>query len=120
MERFHLAVRGSADGLWDVAFVPGEPWHEPAQPVWYSSRLREMLGFKEHEFPNVLGSWDAQLHPDDRHESSPPSRRISIVRHLSTTSNTGCLPSRESPAGSARAGKPFGTNPDAPPAWQVR
>ncbi len=66
MERFHLAVRGSTDGLWDVAFVPGEPWHDPAQPVWYSSRLREMLGFKEHEFPNVLGSWDAQLHPDDR------------------------------------------------------
>ncbi|MDN5941206.1 MAG: response regulator [Nitrospira sp.] len=66
MERLHLAVSGSTDGLWDVAFVPGKPWHDPAQPVWYSSRLREMLGFEEHEFPDVLASWDAQLHPDDR------------------------------------------------------
>ena len=66
MERFHLTVRGSTDGLWDVAFMPGKPWYDPAQPVWYSSRLREMLGFEEHEFPGVLASWDAQLHPDDR------------------------------------------------------
>jgi signal transduction histidine kinase/DNA-binding NarL/FixJ family response regulator len=66
MERWHLAVRGSTDGLWDVAFVPGKPWYDPAQPAWYSSRLREMLGFEEHEFPDVLASWDAQLHPDDR------------------------------------------------------
>ncbi len=66
MERLHLAVRGSTDGLWEVTFVPGKPWHDPAQPVWYSSRLREILGFEEHEFPDVLASWDAQLHPDDR------------------------------------------------------
>jgi len=66
MERFHLAVSGSSDGLWDVTFLPGRPWHDPAQPVWYSTRLKEMLGYAEHELPNVLASWDAQLHPDDR------------------------------------------------------
>ena len=66
MERFRLAVSGFSDGLWDVTFLPGTSWHDPAQPVWYSTHLKEMLGFAEHEFPGVLASWDAQLHPDDR------------------------------------------------------
>ena len=66
MERFRLAVSGFSDGLWDVTFLPGTSWHDPAQPVWYSTHLKELLGFAEHEFPGVLASWDAQLHPDDR------------------------------------------------------
>ncbi|UVT15198.1 MAG: response regulator [Nitrospira sp.] len=66
MERFHLAVSGSSDGLWDVTFLPEMPWHNPAQPVWYSTHLKEMLGYAEHELPHVLASWDALLHPDDR------------------------------------------------------
>ncbi|MDK2742500.1 MAG: response regulator [Nitrospira sp. BO4] len=66
MERFHLAVSGSSDGLWDVTFLPGTPWHNPAQPVWYSTHLKEMLGYAEHEWPHVLASWDTLLHADDR------------------------------------------------------
>ncbi len=78
-----------------------------------------MLGFKEHEFPNVLGSWDAQLHPDDR-------ARVfaAVTAHLDRQTPRYDIEYRlftkagGSPAGSARAGKPFGTNPDTPSAWQ--
>jgi two-component system cell cycle sensor histidine kinase/response regulator CckA len=66
MERLHLAIPGSSDGLWYITFVPSRSWHDPAQPVWYSSRFREMLGYEELEFPNVLSSWETRLHPDDR------------------------------------------------------
>ncbi len=66
VERFDLAVRGSQDGLWDGHKAPDLPWYDPQTPVWWSPRVREMLGYEEHEFPNVLGSWTPLLHPEDR------------------------------------------------------
>jgi PAS domain S-box-containing protein len=65
-ERFDLAVSGANEGLWDALVLPGVPWHSPETPVWYSPRLKEMLGFRDDEFPNVLESWLVLLHPDDR------------------------------------------------------
>jgi PAS domain S-box-containing protein len=65
LERFDLAVRGSTDGLWDVALVPDDLFN-PRNPVYYSPRFKEMLGFQESEFDNVIGSWSSRLHPDDR------------------------------------------------------
>jgi len=65
-ERFDLAVQGSQEGLWDGHLLPGEPWHSPRTPVWWSPRVREMLGFTEEEFPNVLESWAKLLHPEDK------------------------------------------------------
>ena len=65
-ERLELAVRGSSDGLWDGRILPGEPWSSPRTPVWYSPRFKAMLGFEEHELDNVLGSWVALLHPEDK------------------------------------------------------
>jgi PAS domain S-box-containing protein len=65
-ERFDLAVRGANEGLWDALVLPGVPWHSPATPVWYSPRAKELLGFRDDEFPNVLESWLTRLHPDDR------------------------------------------------------
>jgi PAS domain S-box-containing protein len=65
-ERLELAVRGSSDGLWDGRVLPGEPWSSPRTPVWYSPRFKAMLGFEEHELDNVLGSWVALLHPEDK------------------------------------------------------
>lgn len=66
VERFDLAVRGSQDGLWDGHKAPDLPWYDPQTPVWWSPRVRDMLGYEEHEFPNVLGSWTPLLHPEDR------------------------------------------------------
>ncbi|AUX43990.1 uncharacterized protein SOCE26_054470 [Sorangium cellulosum] len=56
-ERFALAVRGSRDGLWDWNLLTGE--------AYYSGRLKEMLGFEEHELRGIEG-FAAQIHEGDR------------------------------------------------------
>jgi PAS domain S-box-containing protein len=56
-ERFDLAVRGSNDGIWD--------WNIPSGQVYYSPRVRELLGYDSNEFPDTIASIDTHLHPDD-------------------------------------------------------
>ncbi|MHC4827291.1 MAG: GGDEF domain-containing protein [Planctomycetota bacterium] len=58
-QRFDLAVQGTSDGLWD--------WDLQTNEVWYAARFKELLGYKESEFPNVLESLNSHLHPDDYH-----------------------------------------------------
>ncbi len=65
-ERLELVIRGSNDGFWDGHVLPGMPWSSPRTPIWWSSRVREMLGYTEEEFPDILESWSSRLHPDDR------------------------------------------------------
>ena len=65
VERFELAVRGADEGLWD-AEPAGKPWDAPDAEVWFSPRCKQLLGFADDEFPNVLKSWESRLHPDDR------------------------------------------------------
>ena len=64
-ERFDLAVRGANEGLWD-ARPRTTPWYRPDAEVWFSPRFKELLGFSDDEFPNLLESWAQRLHPDDR------------------------------------------------------
>jgi PAS domain S-box-containing protein len=65
-ERLEHVIRGSNDGFWDGHVLPGHPWHSPCTPVWWSPRVREMLGYSKEEFPDILDSWTSRLHPDDR------------------------------------------------------
>ncbi len=65
VERFDMAVRGSRDGLWD-AWAVSDDWFDPQNPVYFSPRFKALLGFKDHEFENVLESWKARLYPEDR------------------------------------------------------
>lgn len=65
-ERLELAVAGSTDGLWGGHPVPDEPWWSPHTPVWWSPRLKAMLGFRDDEFPDALESWAVRLHPDEK------------------------------------------------------
>ncbi|HRX81299.1 MAG TPA: PAS domain S-box protein, partial [Pirellulaceae bacterium] len=59
-ERYQLAVRGTADGLWD--------WDLNTNTVWYSERMRELLGYRgddEDAFPPLLETLNRHLHPED-------------------------------------------------------
>jgi PAS domain S-box-containing protein len=56
-ERFELAVLASQDGLWD--------WDVTGNQVWYSPRMRKMLGYDEEEFPNRPGETEKRVHPED-------------------------------------------------------
>ena len=65
-ERLNLVIKGSNDGFWDGRVLPGEPWSSPRTPVWWSPRVKAMLGYTDEEFPDVLESWASRLHPEDR------------------------------------------------------
>ncbi|MBD2438938.1 PAS domain S-box protein [Nostoc sp. FACHB-110] len=56
-ERWHLALRGSNDGIWDRNIKNEE--------VFFSARWEEMLGFSPHELAQNRESWSNRIHPDD-------------------------------------------------------
>ena len=64
-ERLGLVIQGSNDGFWDGQVLPDEPWSSPRTPVWWSPRIKAMLGYTDEEFPDVLESWASRLHPED-------------------------------------------------------
>ena len=64
-ERLDLMITGSNDGFWDGQVLPEEPWSSPRTPVWWSPRVKTMLGYTDEEFPDVLESWASRLHPED-------------------------------------------------------
>lgn len=64
-ERLELVIQGSNDGFWDGRVLPDEPWSSPHTPVWWSPRIKTMLGYTDEEFPDVLESWASRLHPED-------------------------------------------------------
>ncbi|MDK9695092.1 MAG: EAL domain-containing protein [Siculibacillus sp.] len=57
-ERFDLAMRGSADGLWDWDLATGE--------IFRSPRCREILGFDTENAGDEWSNWKHRVHPDDR------------------------------------------------------
>ena len=65
-ERFALAVAGSTDILWDGHPLPDKPWYAPQTPIWWSPRVRELLGLEESESFETLEQWAARLHPEDK------------------------------------------------------
>jgi PAS domain S-box-containing protein len=56
-ERFALAVEGSRDGIWD--------WNVSTNQVFYSTRWKSMLGYKDHEIANQYSEWERLVHPED-------------------------------------------------------
>ena len=64
--RFALAVEGSNDILWDAHRLPGEPWYAPQTSIWWSPRVRQLLGLQESDSFETFEQWVARLHPDDK------------------------------------------------------
>jgi len=71
-ERYQLAVRGSAAGLWD--------WDLHTNEVYYSTSFKEMLGYSQVEFPYSFSTLIEAVHPDDR-ELMMESRDKHLVSH---------------------------------------
>jgi len=65
LSRFELVATASQAGLWDAWIVADDP-SNPNNPVYYSPRFKQLLGYQDHEFENTLGSWVSKIHPDDR------------------------------------------------------
>ncbi|MDP3090908.1 MAG: PAS domain S-box protein [Nitrospira sp.] len=78
--RLECVIRGSSDGFWDGQVLPGQPWHHPHTPVWWSPRVRELLGYSREEFPDILESWMSRLHPEDR-ERALAALRAHMEQH---------------------------------------
>ncbi len=56
-ERWHYALEGSGDGVWD--------WHIPSGIVYFSTRWKQMIGYEDNEIGNTLSEWKNLVHPDD-------------------------------------------------------
>ena len=56
-ERFALATRATTDGIWD--------WDCTTDVVFFSARLRSMLGFDAEDHFGDTEEWLSRLHPDD-------------------------------------------------------
>ncbi|HEX2861650.1 MAG TPA: PAS domain S-box protein, partial [Lacunisphaera sp.] len=57
-ERWHLAVAGSNEGVWD--------WNVENDTIWFSPRWKNLLGFEQQELPDRRTAWLDRIHPDDR------------------------------------------------------
>ena len=66
-ERFALAIAGMQDGVFDYSVKEGT--------IYFSPRLKEMLGYSDKEFANTLGDFNARMHPEDREKSKEVSRK---------------------------------------------
>ncbi|MBT8368690.1 MAG: sigma 54-interacting transcriptional regulator, partial [Deltaproteobacteria bacterium] len=68
-ERYELAVTGSAAGIWD--------WDLASDKVFYSDRLKELLGYATDELLDTLDEFWNRLHPDDYEPA-----RLAVDQHL--------------------------------------
>jgi len=61
-ERLRLALEGTNDGVWDYYPQTGEVHLSPG---WFT-----MLGYRVDEFPHAYETWEALLHPEDKHRAT--------------------------------------------------
>ena len=56
-QRWHLAVSGANDGIWD--------WAPQSGKVYFSERWKTMLGYCGDEIGDTVEEWISRIHPDD-------------------------------------------------------
>ncbi len=57
-ERMELALLGNSAGVWE--------WNLQNDSVYCSAEWKKMLGYKDHELPNILSIWSDRIHPEDK------------------------------------------------------
>ncbi len=57
-ERWQFALEGSRDVVWD--------WNVATDEIFFSSRLKNMLGYQQNELMSKFKDWGKLIHPDDR------------------------------------------------------
>ena len=57
-ERWHLAVAGSNEGVWD--------WNIERDEIWFSPRWKAILGYAADELPDRRDEWLSRVHPEDQ------------------------------------------------------
>ena len=68
-ERWHLAVAGSNEGVWD--------WSIERDEIWFSPRWKSLLGYAPEELPDRRAEWLMRIHPLDR-----PLLDVALKAHL--------------------------------------
>jgi diguanylate cyclase (GGDEF)-like protein/PAS domain S-box-containing protein len=58
--RWHFALEGAGDGVWD--------WNVQTNEVFFSPQWKRMLGFADGEIQNDFAEWDKRLHPEDKQD----------------------------------------------------
>jgi PAS domain S-box-containing protein len=56
-EQFMLAINGSNDGIWD--------WDLHNNFLFLSPKWKQMIGYEDHELPNMFSTFADRMHPDD-------------------------------------------------------
>lgn len=56
-ERWHFALEGSGDGVFD--------WNLVTDKIFFSDRWKTMLGYEPAEIDNAFEEWERLVHPDD-------------------------------------------------------
>ncbi len=57
-EAFRLALEAASDGVWD--------WKIPVNRMTFTPQNWLMLGYDREDWPDMLGSWQGRIHPDDK------------------------------------------------------
>lgn len=57
-ERWHFALDGAGDGVWD--------WNPVTNEIYFSKQWRIMLGYAEDEIENKFEEWESRIFPDDK------------------------------------------------------
>jgi PAS domain S-box-containing protein len=68
-ERYELAITGSSAGIWD--------WDIRSDEVYYSERLKKLLGYAPDEFSDTLEEFWNRMHTDDYE-----AVRLAVDKHL--------------------------------------
>jgi PAS domain S-box-containing protein len=68
-ERWHLAVAGSNEGVWD--------WNLERDEIWFSPRWKALVGYEPEEFADRRDEWVSRIHPEDR-----PLLEATLKAHL--------------------------------------